>query len=77
MKTINILPNEMFDDGSIECMNFCVVGEGDNEYRIYQDYEEFKADYGQYIPSILQAIDKGNSYLPVERDGEYFEIQWG
>lgn len=69
---ITILDGEMFDDGSLKCLNFCIATA--NDYYTCE-YDTIQAKFAEHIPSIEANRDKG--YIVVGSGADSFEIQWG
>lgn len=76
-----LLPAHMFDDGSLECKNFCVVTVDKDGYEdaLVCEYYYIKKNYPLYISRIEKANTEGKHYIGCGRaavPSEYFEIQW-
>ena len=73
---LTLLDNSLFDDGSIECLNFWVCDK-DETYQASLDYIRNTPVFEQ----VKSAIQNGKSYVSVNfTDGEgikILEIQWG
>jgi hypothetical protein len=64
-----ILPNELFDDGSIECKTFCVCTSDDS---IVCELSYIKLYHFEYMQAIQDAIKDGKYYIVTS----FGEIQW-
>lgn len=74
MKECIILPNSIFDDGSLECKTFCVCTANDNTFVC--EYSSILKHYSEHIPYIQQAIVEGKNYIGYDVGQGYCEIQW-
>lgn len=66
-----LLPNSLFDDGSIECKTFCVATYNEDDSFVCE-YSTIKSTYPEYIERILEAIRLNKSYIQTA----FGEIQW-
>ena len=70
-----LLPNSLFDDGSLDCKTFTVVQVIDGEEQSYHcEFDSIKIDYPQHVAAIEQAAKDGKHYISIEYCK--FEIQW-
>lgn len=65
-KSSILLPNELFDDGSIECKTFCVVNDEDDT--IICEYDYIKKHYAHLLIPINAAIKDGKHYIGFIKD---------
>jgi hypothetical protein len=80
---MTILPNELFDDGSIEARNFTVVLYNElYETAEYYEWSGIQKHYPEYVKEILEAFKAGKHHytvdikLPDEFSGLIVEFQW-
>jgi hypothetical protein len=71
-----ILPNSMFDDGSLECRTFCIATHDD---AWITSWNTIKREYPDHIERIkAQDASGGLHYIGIGSLGDpgYTEIQW-
>lgn len=78
--TCLLLPNSMFDDGSIECRTFCLVWVdacNEENIRTFNDFDVFKVVCAKDLPAIRQAVSEGKHHLTLyNEEGRVREYQW-
>ena len=75
-----MLPNEMFDDGSIQYKNFVHVYDDEDGDECIDGYEHSglsKVFCPEEIRKITEAVEAGKQYIGLkDMHGCYFEVQW-
>lgn len=76
MKQCILLPNSLFDDGSLECKTWVVAT---NENSQIVSWKYIQKTFPEHIKAINRAIEEGKHYIGITQEEclpGYFEIQW-